>query len=161
MKYRIFKLTSRYEVDGVEDMSTYSARMVRDEDDVEAMKVKWREDAKEGLLLKHEGKQLTNFSLEIEQRPKRRSWALGWFNHYTFRSDDLPDRASVLASFEEYVEEVEREFPQDLMISPLPEGYICLMGAEDRWRWKGETQDHEAPCECEHCVKQGVWRINH
>lgn len=48
-----------------------------------------------------------------------------------------------------------------------PEGYRCLMGAEDRWRWCGASPDGEPdtrskpPCRCEHCREQGVIRIGH
>lgn len=90
-----------------------------------------------------------------EQTPE--SWCLGWFNHWTFDVGQTDDEA--LASFEAYVrryEDIQDRHPGD-----IPEGYRCLMGAEDRWRWNGEPDRSAAPCRCEHCREQGVIRVNH
>ena len=80
------------------------------------------------------------------------TWCLEWFCHKTFdngRSDEV-----YLASFERFVRRMQQ----------LDEREYCLMGAEDRWRWKGITDDGEQtppPCRCAGCRKAGVVRINH
>lgn len=88
------------------------------------------------------------------------SWCLGWFSHWTF--DVGQTDAEALASFEEYVRRYEDR--QDYWPGDPPEGYRCLMGAEDRWRWcGGPSADKRTPppCRCKHCREQGVIRINH
>lgn len=81
------------------------------------------------------------------------TWCLEWFNHWTV--DDSRSDEEYLASFTRFVMRMER----------LPEGEYCLMGAEDRWRWRGTTDDGKGktnpPCRCEGCKKAGVVRINH
>jgi hypothetical protein len=75
------------------------------------------------------------------------TWILDWFSHLTFdlgRSDE-----ELIASFSRYVAAAQREG-------------VELMGADDRWRWKGNAkQDTPPPCRCEHCVKAGIVRIDH
>ena len=88
-------------------------------------------------------------------------WCLTWFQHWTWR-DGRSDK-EILDSFQEYVfriEDLNRERPQNEQ--------ICLMGAEDRWRWKGSKtggngpeDDTDPPCNCKHCKEQGVVRIGH
>jgi hypothetical protein len=41
------------------------------------------------------------------------------------------------------------------------ENGLCLMGAEDHWRWRGEREGDPPPCRCEGCKKCGFIRINH
>lgn len=83
------------------------------------------------------------------------NWVLRWFQHET-RNISLSDD-ELLTSFERFVN---RKTPGainlDRLRGPMQEGvfYYCLMGAADRWRWKG-------PCRCECCVEQGVTRIDH
>jgi len=89
------------------------------------------------------------------------TWCLSWFSHYTYNAH-LSDEA-LLDSFSRFVHRKEFE---DWIVSQGPndplykqakeEGkYLhCLMGAEDRWRWKG-------PCRCPDCVKFGITRIDH
>lgn len=89
----------------------------------------------------------------------RESWCLTWFQHWTF--DDGRTDAEFRQSFEAYVRRHEREQDWVSAGGDPPEGYICLMGAEDRWRWTGETDKSEPPCRCEHCRAQGVVRISH
>ena len=80
------------------------------------------------------------------------NWVLRWFQHETrnvYLSDD-----ELLASFALFVN---RKMPGHIALTcQVRDGaeWYCLMGAEDRWRWKG-------PCRCEHCVEQGVARIDH
>lgn len=92
------------------------------------------------------------------------TWCLDWFCHYTF--DIGQSDSEVMTSFEEYVSRYEHQ--QNLpveAIEKLGDKYVCLMGAEDRWRWghKDElTRDIvPGPCRCAGCRKAGVIRINH
>lgn len=82
------------------------------------------------------------------------SWKLTWFSHMTYdlgQSDE-----EVLRSFEDFVSRNEYHGPDmDLKASR------CLMGAEDRWRWRGEKDDSPAPCRCEGCKNHELIRINH
>lgn len=85
------------------------------------------------------------------------TWNLTWFSHETFDVGQSNEEA--LASFERYVMRHEG-YQKD--IQP---GQISLMGAEDRWRWRGadtkEGSTTPAPCRCEGCKKAGMIRINH
>lgn len=91
---------------------------------------------------------------------RHETWNLTWFQHETF--DIGQTDAEALASFERYVRRYEDM--QDFYPGEMPEGYLCLMGAEDRWRWRAISDPDEyapAPCRCEHCKKQGKIRIAH
>lgn len=71
-------------------------------------------------------------------------WCLGWFNHWTFvkeRSDE-----ELLESFRKHVNGFEG-------LHKIEEPW-CLMGAEDRGRWKG-------PCHCVHCQDENKTRMDH
>ncbi len=96
-----------------------------------------------------------------EIRRYEESWCLEWFSHRTLDVGQSDEEA--LASFEQYVRR--HEHYQDWEASEKPEGWICLMGAEDRWRWHGGNQPQEdrtpPPCRCEHCKRLGLIRINH
>lgn len=88
------------------------------------------------------------------------TWCITWFSHYTF---DLGQTdKEVKDSFEEYVKR--HEHYQNSI--HFKEGGICLMGAEDRYRWHShkdnEEEDYEqVPCRCIFCKEQGILRINH
>lgn len=136
--------------------------MYKEEQDIEALKHeighKWLpkhfdlhtvENAK-GLHLPIINPHLSEITIKLE---RYETWCLEWFCHWTF--DDSRSDEEYLASFERFVRRMER----------LPEGEYCLMGAEDRWRWKGTTDDGKGetppPCRCKHCRKVGVVRVNH
>lgn len=85
------------------------------------------------------------------------TWHMTWFCHETFRNGMTDQEA--LKSFEEYVSSKEDEIRRSELFHDLPT--VTLMGAEDRWRWRGETHDDPAPCQCEHCKKLDMIRINH
>lgn len=93
----------------------------------------------------------------------RETWCLSWFEHWTF--DVGQTDAEALDSFQCYVDRYAHM--QDFYPGDPPEGYQCLMGAEDRWRWTGAAPDgasdtrSEPPCRCEHCKAQGKIRIGH
>lgn len=90
--------------------------------------------------------------IEIKiSEPRWDTWVEGWFSHWTW--DTFADDRAVLTSFQEYVDRIRWSDPQW-------EGR--LMGAEDRYRWKGSARENtEAPCHCEHCKKLGIVRIDH
>jgi hypothetical protein len=77
------------------------------------------------------------------QYVEHETWCQGWFSHYTYNVD-LSDE-ELLDSFARFVA---RKRPA------VAEEKYCLMGAEDRWCWKG-------PCQCKHCIKRGVVSIDH
>lgn len=91
------------------------------------------------------------------------SWQISWFEHWTFDVGQTDREA--LDSFQRFV--FRYADMQDYHPAERPEGYRCLMGAEDRWRWSGAGSDGEPgtrsdpPCRCEHCREQGVIRIGH
>ncbi len=93
------------------------------------------------------------------------TWCLSWFEHWTW--DIGLSESEVLASFERFVMRTEEANRRE---SKLVNGYrtepYCLMGAEDRYRWKGTTTGEpdeytDPPCRCPHCKEQGVVRIGH
>ena len=86
-------------------------------------------------------------AIEIEQRSSV-PWALGWFSHETYR-DGRSDE-ELRESFERWVRRWE-EYQGNLHDSP---GVPCLMGAEDRWRWK-------PLCTCEKCLREARAMIAH
>ncbi len=89
--------------------------------------------------------------------PRYETWCLTWFQHFTF--DDGRSDKEFLESFGRYV--ARYAHMQDYPPSSMPEGYVCLMGAEDRWRWMADKDNPHPPCRCEHCKEQGVVRIGH
>ena len=87
------------------------------------------------------------------------TWCEGWFQHYTLNTN-LSDE-ELLRSFERYVRKHhlvhtlgEHEDPKIYFKRVSWEDRVSLMGAEDRWRWKG-------PCRCEHCQARGIVMIDH
>ncbi len=84
------------------------------------------------------------------------TWCQAWFSHWTWANGRTDQE--LLQSFQAYVMRIEelnwksqREAGKDV---------LCLMGAEDRYRWRGR-EDSKAPCRCEHCEKLGIVRIDH
>lgn len=75
-------------------------------------------------------------------------WALAWFAHQTFRAGRTDEE--LRDSFERWVQ----RWGQYQDHHPLPDGVPCLMGAEDRWRWKN-------PCACDVCVRDDLAVIAH
>jgi len=115
-----------------------------------------------GYLTEHAEKIANPSDLRIRRlRRYEETWCLEWFSHKTF--DVGQTDAEALASFARYV--MRHEHYQDWHHDERPEGWVCLMGAEDRWRWHGGNQPKDErtdpPCRCKHCQKQGVLRINH
>lgn len=77
-------------------------------------------------------------------------WALAWFSHQTFRAGRTDEE--LLESFEQYVRRYEDM--QDYDGPEPPPGYRCLMGAEDRRRWKPF-------CRCAACVRDDIALVAH
>ncbi len=89
--------------------------------------------------------------------PRLDTWCLSWFEHWTF--DDGRTDEGYLDSFQRYVNR--HRYHQD---TNDPDYVVCLMGAEDRWRWHAgpEPKDRNPPpCRCEYCKKLGIIRIAH
>lgn len=109
-----------------------------------------------------EKREVTDLVIEYNLRMYE-TWNLQWFSHYTFDIGQTDEEA--IDSFEQFVQRHESyqgrliEFTGDL-------NKICLMGAEDRYRWhsvdNNKLQDYrQVPCRCIHCKEQGLLRINH
>lgn len=123
---------------------------------VEFKNIEYQKDEKRHHLIM---KNISDLEVKIIRKPDE-TWLLQWFNHYTFDIGQTDKEA--LNSFEQYVSRYEHfQNPHDFAEVTKEPGYLCLMGAEDRWRWKGEDGTKPAPCRCEHCKKQGIIRINH
>lgn len=160
--------------DGRERASTSQTKMYKELPDESSIR-SWAETAfmhyiesKNDEYSKSENKKhliMKNISdLEIIiKRKQDESWNLTWFSHETF--DIGQTDVEVLNSFEQYVSRYEhfcnRHDFEEVTKDP---NYECLMGAEDRWRWKGNDDngnDTKAPCRCSGCKKYGMIRINH
>lgn len=85
---------------------------------------------------------------------ERETWMLTWFQHETFDMGQTDEEA--LESFAEYVDR-----KQDTNWKLGRDRDSGLMGAEDRWRWKGFEDGSDPPCRCVHCKAQGLLRIGH
>lgn len=95
------------------------------------------------------------------------SWCGTWFTHWTWDVGQTDQEA--LNSFQAYVDRVQvynEKWRWENNIHDQDLDKICLMGAEDRWRWRSLETDHNgdskpAPCRCEKCKEHGVIRILH
>lgn len=99
------------------------------------------------------------------------TWCLGWFDHYTY--DIGQSDSDLYESFERYVRRYENM--QNLSVDEivkLGDNYVCLMGAEDRFRWGHHKRDEigkmidpeeflSGPCRCNKCKEAGIIRIEH
>jgi hypothetical protein len=114
-------------------------------------------------------KGMTDINPELEpvhHRMYYETWVCSWFQHETFDVGQTDREA--LISFDKYVRRHESE-QGDYELKKDHEGHpilhISLMGAEDRWRWRGaddaEGNHTPAPCRCEHCKRAGKIRIAH
>lgn len=91
------------------------------------------------------------------------TWNLTWFQHETFDVGQTDQEA--LESFRKYVKRHrydDKYWGGDKLINS-----VCLMGAQDRYRWRGaepngeSSSDSKPPCRCRFCKEQGVIRIAH
>ena len=147
---------SDWQIEGLPEGRAWNSiryiKMYKDEQDVAALQKKV-----ESVIIPKffESKNIMNPSeiKVIAEFTRYETWCLEWFCHWTF--DNGRSNEEYLASFARFVTRMEN----------LPENEYCLMGAEDRWRWKGTTNDGKGttlpPCRCDHCKKAEVVRINH
>jgi hypothetical protein len=168
--YPIYNIAVMWQQDGVHDPNyprwnegleegriwncTGFYRMYKTDPGEDNVLIEWQEWWDRYVKEKLEGKNPSRPAIKIT-RKFYETWCLTWFQHHTFddgRSDD-----EFLRSFERYVQRHEQN--QDYN-NP---DYICLMGAEDRWRWKGDStiEGSKPPCRCSYCQEQGVVRIGH
>ena len=97
-------------------------------------------------------------------------WCPSWFSHWMF--DEGQTDREVLESFSRYVDRVQRKNVSNghgetdaALGNDAP--FVCLMGAEDRWRWCGSTTGEvgaertDPPCRCAGCKERGVVRVVH
>jgi hypothetical protein len=90
------------------------------------------------------------------------TWCLIWFSHYTYDIGQTDEEAK--DSFEQYVQRHE-DYQHDLNYRKI-EGRVCLMGANDRYRWCSKDSNDEpnydqVPCRCNKCKEAGVLFIDH
>lgn len=98
-------------------------------------------------------------------------WYLTWFCHETW--DDGRSDAEFMQSFRQWIYYCEDENMRAVG-DPGGSGYPggdpaphFLMGAEDRWRWRGSKEhvnehgENKLPCRCDGCKKTGKVRVNH
>lgn len=89
------------------------------------------------------------------------TWCSGWFSHWTWDTSLLKSGfVDVLRSFGRYVDRIEEHNHL------VGDDNICLMGAEDRYRWHGThtgdpSERTDPPCRCPHCTKRGIITIGH
>ncbi len=106
---------------------------------------------------KHKSRNLTDLKITVEFK-RWETWCLNWFHHWTW-DIGLSD-SDVLESFTRYVERTQQLNREE---GKMVDGYFqepyCLMGAEDRHRWRGDVE--EAPCRCWRCKRRGVVTIDH
>ena len=135
-------------------------KMYREEKSQEELDIIIKEWWDNYSLNKLEGTDPKIVSLKVEY-VEHDTWYLTWFNHETF-DIGLSDQ-EVLESFERFVSKKEALNEESQHLSG--KDAYCLMGAEDRWRWRGWNDEFgdpmPAPCRCEHCKSQGVIRIGH
>jgi len=141
--------------------STYQSKIFKEEQTDEVLTefiTKWWDNLSKQDRHKDLNVELTELKVEFL---RYETWNLTWFSHETFDVGQTDQEA--LDSFEEYVERIEQYNSQFDELK----GQICLMGAEDRWRWCGSTEegrsdmDIPAPCRCQGCKDAGMLRINH
>ena len=180
-KFPIYFFGARWSEDGVQDPkypkwyeglpegrvwnSTGFHKMFREEQTQEQLDAFVQDWWKRFLVSKNEEdsrSKIINPELQYlkAEYKKHDTWVLTWFQHETFDIGQTDEEA--LQSFEDYVSRIEDENRG----KPEMEG-IPLMGAEDRWRWRGADEngnymeDAPAPCRCKYFKEQGVLRIAH
>ena len=193
IKYPIYSFSARWSQDGIWDEkyplwyeglpegriwnSTGFSKMFKEEQSEEQLDVILKDWWKNMLIEKNKPNDngtVTNHPIinpEIDYLKARykchETWVLTWFTHETFDIGQTDEE--VIKSFERYIRrveernwEIERTYSED---DWYKNGHETLMGAEDRWRWRGgankDDENDPYPCRCEHCKKQGVLRIAH
>lgn len=118
---------------------------------------------------------------EVNYNPEYESWMLTWFSHETI--DNGEDDSYFFNSFMDFCERMKRKNRDEGEMKTFPSGNrfwdepVCLMGAEDIWRWHSWEYDEDfdeknpdtskihksdkIPCRCVYCKNRGVVQINH
>ena len=165
--FPIYRIEMAHRTDPMKTSSFIGGRMFRTQADAERIIPTRLEGYQQGL--REKGHDPDNYELQWKFTHEE-SWCCTWFQHETFR-DRFENPADVLADFHDYVDrmtcdqarfgdhptpEIMKEFEAE-----VGRPWITLMGAEDRWRWRGADYDSSPPCECVDCEKVGLWRIAH
>lgn len=183
-KFPIYSFSARWSEDGIQDPnrpkwyeglpegrvwnSTGFSKMFREEQTQEQLDTfindwwgKYIESQSVENIQKHRHPIINPQLAELKHSYKHHeTWVLTWFSHETFDLGQTDGEA--LQSFENYVRRIE-----ELNLGKEIFDQICLMGAEDRWRWHGSdpdgkpNQDVPPPCRCKYCKEQGLIRIGH
>lgn len=166
-KYAIYKIHARWNQSDLDYAnSTSFSRMYKENPGIKGARqnaIDWWERY---ILLPHgfrkkEGPSLVDIGHELIELGcifyEWETWCLSWFSHYTYNMHLSDDELRV--SFGSFIDrklplQRNADFYSDIKTRPSGMKTYCLMGAEDTWRWKG-------PCRCEHCIKNGVIRIDH
>ena len=90
----------------------------------------------------------------------------GWFQHWTHRANRTDSQ--IINDFQKYVfwiDQINSRLPRKNIGNashPMWVNQYALqtMGAEDMWRWHGESESDPPPCHCQYCQGEIV-RINH
>jgi hypothetical protein len=101
--------------------------------------------------IKKEHPDLDGWQVTVKE-PRIETWCCGWFNHHTI--DRGQDDLAVLASFERFVNRTQAAIARG-------DATLCVMSAEDRWRWRGKELGDQAPCRCDGRKQCGLIRINY
>ena len=135
-KYPIYKFYANWDQDDYKNNCTGYSIMYKEnpsagqlEDELKQFKLT--------ILSRHSG---VIFKIAEYEFVEEEVWCSSWFSHYTF--NQLDNDSEVERSFRDFVDRKE-----------LLKDKYCLMGAEDRYRWK--------ICRCEHCVKLGKITVDH
>lgn len=149
----------------IRNMSCYHNRMFRKRPDVSFLKQKYINNFLE------EKKNINPTDIDIKIKLiDYETWCLAWFSHYTL--DNGQSDVEILESFEKYVRRIQRRNQDEGYMND--QGYwqepYCLMGAEDRWRWRAASENgdnnqdpdkYPPPCRCNGCKERSVIAINH
>ena len=151
-KYPIYRFSATWNQSDYKNNGTSCRQMYKEKLTKEELNSKL-EEFKKGIINRHENVEFLNATINyIEDE----TWVGKWFCHFTFNQFDNDEDA--IRSFQEFVtrKEIKNEengHYSNEMNMDKPQGYYCLMGAEDRWRWE--------VCHCEHCEKNEWTIINH
>jgi len=161
-KYPIYKIQAWWNQDDYQNNSIGFNKMYREDPEINQARqdtIEWWEDfirtenPRTKVILLSKNPQLIRLECVFYEWE---TWCITWFSHYTYNVY-LSDQ-KLLESFASFVD---RKLPLHMNLNISHEickregiKTYCLMGAEDRWRWKG-------PCHCEHCQKFGITRIDH
>ena len=151
-KFPIYKFYANWDQDDFENNSTGYSIMYKEYPSPDQLEEELKL-FKYGILAKHKN---VIFKMAEYEFVEEESWCSGWFSHYTY--NQLENVSEIESSFEDFVERKEQSNKKNghgtLDSNPnSKEPYHCLMGAEDRYRWK--------ICRCDGCKKLGKITVDH